>query len=289
MAVLLKKEIVLPSEIDDGWPDRCEEPLVLSHNVILGKHVATSVYHFLNDLQSTIIESTEAGPIDEKGPSRSSHRLLGPLTNLRLASGYFPVGNSPGTPGRSFANRYNPSAMTVFNANDVSDQQLDWTILRDGGVALYWRPEVLEGDITWLRSNGYRIIEFDAGEWNSEGQMHEALMPRLSFPDYYGRNLDALNDCMWEDIEIPDEGGLVLVFRRYDHFARAMQIARVDTRSFAEIVLHVFARAVRYHMLFGRRLMIIVQSDNPRVRFENLAAVAADWNPREWLEKNRGL
>jgi hypothetical protein len=37
--------------------------------------------------------------------------------------------------------------MTVFNANVVNDQQLDWTILRDGGVALYWRPEVLAEDV----------------------------------------------------------------------------------------------------------------------------------------------
>lgn len=52
--------------------------------------------------------------------------------------------------------------MAVFNPNEVSDQQLDWTILRDGGVALYWRPEVLAEDIEHLRLRGYRTIEFDA-------------------------------------------------------------------------------------------------------------------------------
>jgi|SRR5215831_6350245 len=80
----------------------------------------------------------------------------------------------------------------------------------------------------------------------------------LSFPDYYGRNLDALNDCMWEDVAIPDKGSLVLVFRHYDRFANAVQ--RADARSFAELVLRVFARAVRYDLLFGHRLIIAVQS-----------------------------
>ena len=141
----------------------------------------------------------------------------------------------------------------------------------------------------WLQSNGYGIIEFDAGLWKSEEQMHISLRSGLSFPDYYGKNLDALNDCMWEDLVIPDEGGLVLVLHRYDHFAKAVQISTADARSFAELVLDNFARAVRYHMLFGRRLIIILQSDNPRIRFENLAPVAADWNPHEWLAKNRGL
>jgi hypothetical protein len=76
--------------------------------------------------------------------------------------------------------------MTVFNANEVTDQQLDWTILRDGGVALYWRPEVLATDLKWLETNAYRIVEFDAAGWDSEEQMHDSLKSRLSFPDYYG-------------------------------------------------------------------------------------------------------
>jgi RNAse (barnase) inhibitor barstar len=179
--------------------------------------------------------------------------------------------------------------MTVFNENVVSDQQLDWTILRDGGVALYWQPEVLAGDVNWLQSNGYMIADFDAGDWKSEEQMHKALKSTLSFPDYYGKNLDALDECMSEDVLVPDEGGLVLIFRHYDQFAKAIRTDRADMRSFAEIVLSVFARAVRYHMLFGRRLMIVVQSDDPRIRLENLAPLAASWNPREWLAQNRGL
>ncbi len=130
-------------------------------------------------------------------------------------------------------------------------------------------------------------MEFDASQWKNEKQMHEALAAGLSFPDYYGKNLDALDECICEDVSVPYQGGLILVFRRYDHFARTVQIDASVGRSFAEIVLHVFARAVRYHMLFGRRLMIIVQSDDPQVRFDNLAPVFASWNPREWLAQNR--
>lgn len=98
--------------------------------------------------------------------------------------------------------------MSVFNAGIVSDGQLDWTILRDGGVALYWQSEVLAGDAAWLRANGYTTAEFEAGDWKTEEQMHDALESTLSFPDYYGKNLDALDECMCEDIVVPDEGGL---------------------------------------------------------------------------------
>jgi RNAse (barnase) inhibitor barstar len=131
-------------------------------------------------------------------------------------------------------------------------------------------------------------LQFDANAWKSEEQMHDALKSTLSFPDYYGKNLNALDECMCEDIAIPDDGGLVIVLRRYDEFAKEVQFYASEC-TFAEVVLHVLGKAVRYHMLFGRRLLILVQSGDPRVRFENLAAVAAQWNPREWLAKNRGL
>jgi len=176
--------------------------------------------------------------------------------------------------------------MAVLSANEVDEQQLDWIILRDGGVALYRRPEILAQDLHWLKSKGYRIISFDAGQWSSEDQMHDALKSALSFPDYYGKNLDALDECVCGDLVVPDEGGLVLVMRQYDRFAKN-EVRPNGARSFAETVLDIFTRAVRYHMLFGRRLLILVQSDDARIRFDNLAPVFASWNPREWLHKSR--
>ena len=101
-------------------------------------------------------------------------------------------------------------------------QRLDWTILRDGGIALYWRSEILADDVKWLESNGYRIVSFEAGDWLSEVQLHDALKADLSFPDYYGKNLDALNECIWDDLVVPDNGGLALVLNHYDHFAKTV-------------------------------------------------------------------
>lgn len=118
--------------------------------------------------------------------------------------------------------------------------------------------------------------------------MHDALRSALSFPYYYGRNLDALNDCL-ADIPVPDVGGVALVFHHYDQLA-AVGLARdPDNKDLAKIVLHIFADAVRYHMLFGRRMLILVQSDDPRISFEDLAGISAQWNPGERLNKNRGL
>lgn len=185
--------------------------------------------------------------------------------------------------------------MAIFKADGVNDEQLDWTILRDGGVCLYWRPEILVDDLNLLKSNGYRIISFEAAEWQSASEweserlMHESLKARLAFPDYYGKNLNALDECMLDDLAVPDSGGLALVLNHYDRFFKPVHSPSSDERSTAEVVLSIFAKAVRYHMLFGRRLLILVHSDDPKIQFGRLGGVAASWNHREWLNKNRGL
>lgn len=43
-----------------------------------------------------------------------------------------------------------------------------------------------------------RII-LDGREMSSRKRVHEYLQQRLDLPDYYGRNLDALKDCLTTD------------------------------------------------------------------------------------------
>jgi RNAse (barnase) inhibitor barstar len=120
--------------------------------------------------------------------------------------------------------------------------------------------------------------------------MHESIKAQLSFPDYYGKNLNALDECMLDDLIVPDAGGLVLVLNHYDRFSISFK-ARLDSGEghTAEAVLSIFAKAVRYHMLFGRRLLVLVQSDDPKITFGRLGGVPACWNFRESLNKDRGF
>ncbi|MHC1786337.1 MAG: barstar family protein [Christensenellales bacterium] len=43
-----------------------------------------------------------------------------------------------------------------------------------------------------------RLIELDGRDMDSRAQLHRVLKASFGFPDFYGRNLDALNDCLGE-------------------------------------------------------------------------------------------
>ena len=50
-------------------------------------------------------------------------------------------------------------------------------------------------------------------------------------------------------------------------------------------VLDVLAIQARYFLLFGQRLVALIQSDDPQIRFEPVGACPISWNGREWLAR----
>jgi RNAse (barnase) inhibitor barstar len=169
--------------------------------------------------------------------------------------------------------------MAPFTEADL--ERADWPLFQNGWVTLYWKPEVLESDCKWLCDQGYRVHRMSTDRWSSSEIALRDLGETLSFPGYYGQNLDAFGDCL-SDIEVPDSSGTAIVLLRYDQFA-------ATDRGTAQALLDIMAGRARQHMVFGRRLAILVQTDDPRLSFGPLAPTHAHWNRREWLDRNRGL
>ena len=166
--------------------------------------------------------------------------------------------------------------MTAFADTPEERQRLDWQLLRNGAVALYSSTRVLDEDTAWLSSHGYRVLKFRANEWTTGEAMHSALASALKFPDYYGRNLNALNDVLG-DVEMPDEGGLVLVLTRFDAFAARDQ-------ELAWNLLDLFAKHSRVFALTGHRFLLFCQSNDPTLAVAPFGAHSLAWNPRESVE-----
>jgi RNAse (barnase) inhibitor barstar len=166
---------------------------------------------------------------------------------------------------------------------DDADQwhRLDWRLLQNSAITLYFSESVLEEDVAWFSGEGYQVASLSARDCVAPEDLLIALADVLSFPDYFGSNLDAFNDCL-SDVAVPDAGGLVLVLRDFDRFAP-------DHRPFAQAILDICAGNSRRFLLTGRRFLVFVQSANPRLAFEPVGSMPVLWNPREWLDSKRGL
>jgi RNAse (barnase) inhibitor barstar len=176
--------------------------------------------------------------------------------------------------------------VVAFEPSAALGNEPDYRLVQDTFVTMFRDGGLLESTTGWLAGRGYQVVAVDAGGWLGEPDLHRDLALALRFPDYYGRNLDALNDCLrdvasWEYGADPTAAGLVLVLRHYDRFAARQPRA-------AHAVLDIFAARARGGALFGHRMMCLVQSDDPGLRFPPVGATPVMWNDAEWLDSGRG-
>ncbi|GHO60494.1 barstar family protein [Ktedonobacter robiniae] len=159
--------------------------------------------------------------------------------------------------------------------------RLDRQLLQHGPIALYFQWRILEEATEWFSQQNYEVVTFDCRQWRSPEDFFTDVSQRLRFPEYFGRNLDAFNDCLSE-IDLPQKQGTVLVFLRFETFtARHPQ--------FAWTVLDIIATNAYRFLLDSYQLIALVQSDDPKLSFQPVGAHPVLWNPREWFNKNRGL
>jgi hypothetical protein len=148
-----------------------------------------------------------------------------------------------------------------FDVDAAYAHPADFDLLRDVPVSLFQRDAVLSGTVESLREIGYWIVEVDAGNWDADG-MFAAVARAFDFPDYFGNNLDAVNDCLSDVAEgqygWPREAaGLAVVVRGYDTFW-------TRDRDLAQALVDIGVRQSRYGLLFGHRILWLLQvSDRP--------------------------
>lgn len=175
--------------------------------------------------------------------------------------------------------------MSAFDPQDDLGQDLAFGLLQNSPVTMFFRHPVLDETSAWLARHGYQITVLDASSWSAEADLHRDIAQALSFPDYYGRNLNALSDCL-RDVVTQDYGwdrnatGLVLVFTGYDAFAASCPQP-------AQIVLDLLAQHSRAAALLGRRMICLVQSNAPDISFDAVGASPVLWNGTEWLDSKR--
>jgi RNAse (barnase) inhibitor barstar len=154
-----------------------------------------------------------------------------------------------------------------------------------GEVTLFWRLSVIDDAADGLRRLGYQTFRLRGSERTDPSDLHDAFASGLSFPDYYGRNLAALEDCMYDFVlfEFGSDRsalGTALVIDRFDVFTEAKP-------DFAEAVLHSLARSAILAAKYGHRLAVLVQTDDPHPSYGPVGGYRMRFNEREWLDSRR--
>ena len=175
----------------------------------------------------------------------------------------------------------NVGTPAAFGDSPADRERLDWVLFQNGGVALYHKQQVLTEHVAWLLRENYQLKELDGYAWKDGKTFHEDVKRVFAFPSHYSSNLASLVDALAE-LEIPAGGAIAVQMRRYDRFAKVEP-------HLAWSVLDALETTSRRLLLTGRRLLTLVQSDDPRIKFERVGAMPVNWNPREWLESDRGL
>ncbi|MCW2540512.1 MAG: hypothetical protein JWN95_2237 [Frankiales bacterium] len=178
--------------------------------------------------------------------------------------------------------------MAVWNAPSEPSDALDLRLALRGFVTLFHRMQILDEATGWLRAHGYRVLVADAGSWSDSAAMHADLATLLELPDYYGANLDALNDGLGSLVTPPvgadstagpaasgrretaSEIGIVLVLLRFDAFVRREP-------STAHALTDIIAQQARIAAIFGVRLLGLLQSDDPALELPDVGATPVSW------------
>lgn len=177
--------------------------------------------------------------------------------------------------------RANAATPAAFGDLATDRERLDWLLFQNGGVVLYHKPQVLTEHVAWLVREGYQLRELDAYAWTDAKAFHADVKRAFAFPSHYSSNLASLVDGLAE-LEIAPGGAIAVQMRRYDRFAKIEP-------HLAWSVLDALETTSRRLLLTGRRLLTLVQSDDPRIKFERVGAMPVNWNPREWLDVDRGI
>jgi hypothetical protein len=151
----------------------------------------------------------------------------------------------------------------------------DFQLLMNGPVTLYHRHEVLDAAVTALADLGYVVHRFDTRRWVTQADFAADVKQELDFPDYFGGNLDAFNDCLRDVAAFEygadrDSAGTALVFTGYD------ALAERDKRT-AQSILDIVADNARVGLLHGHRMICLVQSDDRGIRFTPVGATPVGW------------
>jgi hypothetical protein len=162
-------------------------------------------------------------------------------------------------------------------------EQPDWPFLADGAVNLFRRKDLYREAQFTLRNLEYNLIDIPFEEF---GDFCSKLGAALKWKDQFGYepwtgNLNAFNDGL-RTFPFPASKCVAICIEGFHRF--------VDQHEkIAHGILDVIEYQSRNHLLFGHKLVTLIQTDDGDFESTELGARRANWNDAEWMMDARRL
>jgi hypothetical protein len=155
-------------------------------------------------------------------------------------------------------------------------------LLNSGHLHMYrhrWARDRLVADLT---SSGYPMIGVDLSTCVDADTVRDAFIAAVpDWPAGYGRGSWAgFNDGLTDHLLHRERPLVVVVITGFDRC-----YSRGPDDSLA--LLDLLAGVARWHLLFGRRLICLIETDDPDLSLPTLGAEHVGWNRHEWLIAHR--
>ena len=172
-------------------------------------------------------------------------------------------------------------AVPVFDDSVRGTHAEDFQLLRSGHLHFYrhrWARDRLLADLDAL---GYELITVDLASRGAPDAIHGAVISAVpDWPEGYGQSTWlGFGDGLTDHLLHTAREQVVLLLTNWDQ-------AYGDPQAEASTLLDLLARVAPWHLLFGRRLICLIETDNPDFELP-LGEEYVGWNPHEWLYPHR--
>ncbi len=162
-------------------------------------------------------------------------------------------------------------------------ERFDWPLLQNGAINLYRGMELYDSAIESLSELKYYIIRV---RFETLDKFTNDVSDALKWKKQFGYspwtgNLNGLNDGLsGEPFESANDSAICI--ENFDALVRADE-------SLSNALLEMVERHSRNYLLFGKRLIGMIQTNDSDYQCSNIGGASANWNGAEWLNENREM